>query len=127
MKVVIVGGGIGGLYASLHLSKIFDVILLDDRDYVGGRIHTHKNPQYEIGALRFRKNHVLVNSLVKRYNLKKYRLENKRQYVDGKTTLVVPYSTEFFRNGIQKTLQYSKKDICKWRRGVSGPSGHKSL
>lgn len=79
MKIIVVGGGIAGLYCALHLSKYMDVILVDNREYVGGRIRTHKNPQYEIGALRFRKNHTLLNALVRHYSLQKVKLERTAQ------------------------------------------------
>ena len=44
---IIIGGGIAGLYCALHLKHI---LLLEANDYLGGRILTHKNPHYEIGA-----------------------------------------------------------------------------
>ena len=55
--VIVIGGGVSGLYSSMMLSKNKSVVLIDDRTYIGGRIRTHKRPQYEIGAARFSKQH----------------------------------------------------------------------
>ena len=46
--VAIIGAGISGLYCGLHISN--HIIFESDR--VGGRIHTHYDPYYEIGAGR---------------------------------------------------------------------------
>ena len=50
---IIIGGGISGLYAIQQLhdkNKNLKLLLCDERDYLGGRMITHKNPHYEIGA-----------------------------------------------------------------------------
>ena len=57
--VVIVGGGVTGLYTAMKLSNKCNVCLLDERGYWGGRIITNKNPHYEIGAARFNTSHNL--------------------------------------------------------------------
>ena len=49
---IIIGGGITGLYALEQLHKkdnTKSILLLDKRNYWGGRLFTHKRPQYEVG------------------------------------------------------------------------------
>ncbi len=41
MKIVIVGGGVAGLYAAWHLSEQHDVVLLEADDRLGGHADTH--------------------------------------------------------------------------------------
>ena len=55
--IIIIGGGIAGLYAGLKLSKKNKILVLDDRKYYGGRIHTNKKPQYKLQ----RKVYILLN------------------------------------------------------------------
>ena len=50
--VVIVGGGIAGLYCAYKLSETQNVALFDERNYIGGRIYTHSKG-YEVGAPMF--------------------------------------------------------------------------
>lgn len=67
--ISIIGAGISGLYCATNL-KDFNIILFES-DRVGGRIWTHQNPQYEIGAGRFNRSHKILWSLIKKYNLEK--------------------------------------------------------
>jgi len=67
MNIGIIGGGISGLYCALELSNKHNVTLLDERDYLGGRILTENH--LELGAARFNDNHILLLNLIKRYNL----------------------------------------------------------
>ena len=60
---IIVGGGISGLFCLQELykkNKHCTILIIDDRSYWGGRLHTHKRPQYEIGGARFNVNHKLL-------------------------------------------------------------------
>lgn len=70
--VVIVGGGIAGLYAAKKcIAKGLSVLLLEKSAHLGGRIHTIYNPSYhiEIGAGRFNRNHRLLRGLLREYGL----------------------------------------------------------
>jgi hypothetical protein len=67
--IAIIGAGISGLYCAMNL-KDFNIILFES-DRIGGRIWTHQNPQYEIGAGRFNRSHKILWSLIKKYNLEK--------------------------------------------------------
>jgi len=67
----IIGAGISGLYCATQLKEKGMNIIVFESDRVGGRIWTHKNPQYEIGAGRFNHSHKILWSLIKKYNLEK--------------------------------------------------------
>jgi len=72
--LIIVGGGIAGLYAGLHYIKSkpkHKVIILEKYDYIGGRIVTYSKPpyQWEIGAGRIASNHYKVKKLMDTYGL----------------------------------------------------------
>ena len=64
--VVIVGGGIAGLYCAYKLSETQNVALFDERNYIGGRIYTHSKG-YEVGAARFNDSHTQLLELIKYY------------------------------------------------------------
>ena len=46
---IIIGGGITGLYALdvLNQKNNYNILLCDERNYLGGRVVTHKQPHYE--------------------------------------------------------------------------------
>lgn len=70
--VVIIGGGISGLYAAQKcVQQGLHVTLLEKSTRLGGRICTvyGENYQLEAGAGRFASNHTLLQSLLKQYNL----------------------------------------------------------
>jgi protoporphyrinogen oxidase len=57
--IIIIGGGISGLNCAYKLSNNYNILLLDNRNYLGGRILTYKedNYHYELGAGRFNNKH----------------------------------------------------------------------
>lgn len=76
--VIIVGGGIAGLYTGIELLKRYSVrcCLLERNPYLGGRVYTFKDSvkgvgqvQWEAGAGRIATSHKYVRSLLKRYGL----------------------------------------------------------
>ncbi len=80
---IIIGGGISGLYAIQQLhdkNKNLKLLLCDERDYLGGRMITHKNPHYEIGAARFHDQHKLLIHLIEKYKCHKVPLSKKSLY-----------------------------------------------
>lgn len=79
---IIIGGGITGLYAASKLSKNNKILIIDERDYWGGRIITHKNPHYEIGAARFNNTHKKLLQLIQNYGLTPIPLSKDVDYLD---------------------------------------------
>jgi len=122
--VIIIGGGIAGLNASLKLSKNNRILLLDNRSYLGGRIITHKKPVYEIGGARFNTSHKRLIKFVKKYDLPTYKLNKTIDFVDNKTKILKKNVNRdidsFFKEIIQKSNMLSKeklitmtfKDLC---------------
>jgi hypothetical protein len=86
---VIVGGGLAGLTVALELARRTQrgdsVCLLEREPVVGGRALTYREQdlQYEIGAGRNYKDHVRVNELVKRYNLKTFPITSESEFQDA--------------------------------------------
>lgn len=78
--IIIIGGGIGGLYCFYELEKKYKnlkISLFEKNNYFGGRFLTkykkikNKNIQYEMGAGRFNDNHKLMKKLLKELKLEK--------------------------------------------------------
>ena len=79
--IVIVGAGVAGLTVGLETLKknpTFKILIVEQYDYVGGRVLTHhqKGLSWEAGAGRIGDDHVLVHELIKRYGLKTYPIGN---------------------------------------------------
>ncbi len=92
--VSIIGGGIAGLYCAYELSKKYNVILYDDRNYIGGRIYTDSNG-LELGAARFNNSHKILLGLINKFNLKKYELPLTIDYVNNDGNLTNNAHKEF--------------------------------
>ena len=73
--LIIVGGGIAGLYTAYRLQNNFRILLIEKNGYIGGRIHTNtltykgKKFRYECGAGRLPTNHYRIMNLLKELNL----------------------------------------------------------
>jgi len=108
MKYVIVGGGIGGLYAALtlidtHKIKPDEIVVYEKSHRWGRRVYTLEKDgiKYESAAGRFSKDHKLLLQLIKRYNLtdKLIQLSNKkknRQILNEK--MMIPTNLEPYFN-----------------------------
>jgi monoamine oxidase len=74
-RVVVVGGGLSGLTAALTLrTSGWDVVVLEARDRVGGRVHTLFDPfteglHVEAGGESIDDNHVQIQALARHYHL----------------------------------------------------------
>ena len=68
--VVIVGGGLAGLYTAYLLPRDLNILLLEKRE-LGGRVYTHHDSEMtvEAGAARFSQLHVHVMALLKEFGL----------------------------------------------------------
>lgn len=116
--VGIVGGGISGLYVASRLSRTHKVVLFDDRDYLGGRVRTHKEPRYEVGARRFTDGHRMINRLIKQYGLRREALPVEKQYLD-KDRGYVDGAVQHFDSCIQKVLSASNSFSEEELRGMT--------
>jgi monoamine oxidase len=74
-RVIVVGAGMAGLVAALELKRAgHDVVVLEGRSRVGGRIHTLREPfsdglYAEAGAMRIPQSHHLTLAYCRRFNL----------------------------------------------------------
>lgn len=85
--IIIIGGGISGLYTAYKISKSAKyahtrITLLEKEEYLGGRVFTYhdKYMDVEAGAGRFRNKHKLLLGLLRELNL-----EDKIQNITGKS------------------------------------------
>ena len=86
MSVIIIGGGISGLYTAYKLKKKNpekDIKILEKNDYLGGRIYTHHDRYFdvELGAGRF---HTKCTYLIKLLKNLIYLKKNKKYQMISK-------------------------------------------
>tara|TARA_Y100000766_G_scaffold99829_2_gene85220 strand:- start:2849 stop:4108 length:1260 start_codon:yes stop_codon:yes gene_type:complete len=108
--IIIIGGGISGLYCAHKLSKNNKVALFDERSYIGGRIYTHPKG-YEVGAARFNNNHKLLLELIKYYKMTKMVLPKKIDYVEcfeNKKNKITLNSNIEFQKILNKVIERTK-------------------
>jgi monoamine oxidase len=99
---IVIGGGIAGLYCAMELSKSHKVLLLEAQDRLGGRIHTHQQPHYEIGAGRLHSSHKHLWSLLKRFHLHTFPLSERIDHINA-TDGYVPHVNHYIDEMIRKT------------------------
>jgi len=82
---IIVGGGLAGLTMAEELSKETShaILVLEKYSVWGGRVLTHRSPQYEIGAGRIHRTHTHVAALVKRFGLHTYPIPTDTMWEEG--------------------------------------------
>jgi protoporphyrinogen oxidase len=70
-KIIIVGGGISGLYLGYKLADHYDVTILEKSDRLGGRIMTksYAGINFEAGAGRFSRCHKILFKLLEDFGL----------------------------------------------------------
>ena len=117
---IIIGGGITGLYTLHQLEKKYknkQILLVDERDYFGGRLITHKKPHYEIGGARFNDNHVLLLKLIQEFKLTKVPLSSDKIFIQKtkNDTILFDHVNEVFdsimHNIIQKSKDFTKHEL----------------
>jgi len=91
--IVILGGGIAGLYTAIYYSrKQYSVILCEKYKTVGGRVETYHHDGYswEAGAGRISNKHTLVIELIKRYGLNLVPINSKLAYKKDGASCIEP-------------------------------------
>ena len=120
---IIIGGGITGLYSLNELYKHnndYKIILFDERNYLGGRVITHKNPYYEIGGARFNDNHILTKKLILEYNLNIIPINSNKLFIYKHNKKVKYFHNAnetldiIIKNIIKKSKKYNKSFIQKF-------------
>lgn len=109
MSVIIIGGGISGLYTAYKLKKKYpekDVKILEKNDYLGGRIYTYHDRYFdiELGAGRF---HTRCNYLIKL--LKEFNLFEKKQKISNDFKVLDVSNPGLLQD--EKVNEYIKKVI----------------
>src|SRR5687767_1250340 len=75
-KVIVVGAGMAGLVAAYELQRAgHELIILEARHRIGGRIYTMREPfapglHAEAGAMRVPAAHTLTMAYIKKFNLR---------------------------------------------------------
>lgn len=102
--IIIIGGGISGLYAATKLIGKHKITILEKSNRLGGCICTHyeEDIMYEIGAGRFNKYHKLLFSLIVEYNLTPVRIETTKK-------TFVPVLCKNQKASLKEVIQFSKK------------------
>ena len=107
---IIIGGGIAGLYCGLYLPNS---LVLECNNYLGGRIFTHKNPHYEIGAGRYNINHKILISLINDFNLTPIKLDSQIDYIYKPDTNIGDKIRPFVIKNVNKIFHEKIKTLYK--------------
>ena len=127
MKIIIIGGGIAGMYTAYQLSNQHNIVLYESNSYLGGRIYTHylnsiDKIQWEAGAGRFTKNMKLLIKLIKDLGLYEnlVPIPSNTTYLDSnliKYNVQSPENSEIIseivHNITSKSIKYIKNKYSK--------------
>ena len=119
--IIIIGGGIAGLYTALKLNKNKKLLLFEKNNYYGGRIYTDffyvNNNKYtvEAGAARILESHRLMINLIKMMNLysKVVKIDSHIDFIPSKNYSLKRYSNQTGYDFIDLLLKkkFKKKDL----------------
>jgi hypothetical protein len=107
----IIGGGIAGLYAALHLAKRYPsakISLFEKYRIFGGRVLTFREGGYrwEMGAGRFHSSHTLFRELLKQYGLHEVPIPSETKWIETYGSAVVP---NLWEESLQTWLEEVKR------------------
>jgi monoamine oxidase len=114
--IIIVGGGIAGLYMAYKLKDRYRILLLEKNGYIGGRIHTNtltykgNTFRYECGAGRIPTNHIRVMNLIKELKLDKklIQLGNDKTFISVTENDVNIDLENYIKDFMNKSLEKSE-------------------
>lgn len=115
--IIIIGGGISGLYAALKLNKNKKVLLLEKEQQFGGRIYTDyfvlNSNKYslEAGAARILETHNLMIQLIKKMRLysKLIKIDAVVNFIPSKYYTLSKYANKTGYDYIDEILNHNKK------------------
>jgi hypothetical protein len=118
--IIIVGGGISGLFTAYKLSKTnLKILLIESQEELGGRVHTiyKTDYYYECGAARFHKKHSKLLALINELGLKEkieplpnkvnYYLRNNGNYNSDENLDL----KELLKEAIEQKKEIKKSDL----------------
>jgi monoamine oxidase len=87
--VIIVGGGLAGLYTAFRLPKILKILIVEKEDHLGGRVYTFHNKEMTVdaGAGRFHQRQLHLMHLIRALKLtqKMKRISSESVFFTEKT------------------------------------------
>ena len=117
-EIVVIGGGISGLYLAYKLQYNYKILLIEKSNYLGGRIHTYvcnvenKKCRYEAGAGRIASNHKLMLKLIEELGFKDklVQVPTTKKHIHNYTTNLI-YVIVLFMKTMKMELRYINENI----------------
>lgn len=115
----IIGGGISGLYAAIHLAKKYPdarIAIYEKYNVLGGRVQTYTGNiegadiQWEKGAGRIHESHTIMRGLLKEYGLRELPLSPEMYWKKTYTSPLIP-------NPFEESLKLWLPEVKKLDKG----------
>lgn len=122
--IIIVGGGISGLYAAYNLCKNKKILLIERSSELGGRIKTDTIQDFpiELGAARFSNKHKNLLSLLKKFkfNDKFYELPKDINYYYKNKKLNYDINKKFKKLNSSKKNKLNELNLLQYSQMILG-------